>query len=733
MIISLDTFRRLARRVRSTSFQYVYPKWPYIHNLIFFSMRRRLLRLAHYLSIKSWKWMPEIFSTSQSETIRYRPLVSIIVPCYNHEQFLERRLDSVFGQTYSNTEVILLDDGSLDRSQEILESFANRYSERTRTFFSIENSGKPFMQWAKGLQQARGELVWIAESDDYCDLDFIEKLVPCFQNRGVMLAMGRSHFISHDERQEVWSLEQYLPGLGSTFWKSPFVETTQRLVQRQWATRNLVPNASGCLLRKPTGCGIQKQKWWQSLRICGDWLFYLDLAKGGLIAYEPKAINFYRQHPANSSVNQHGKKIYFEEHLQVAKWISSNFYLSNATLHAVKRELQARWQRSTNESIHVNIENEIQALPSIDRKPNIVIATYALVGGGGEIFPIRLANGLRDRGYSITILNCNQKPTQEEVLNMVNSDVPVITLKRLQDIGQIVHHFSVSIIHTHHAWVDTTIAELLDSFPKVRQVITSHGMYDYMDDHELKRIGILLRKSVQMATYVSETNREPLKRLGLTSSKMTHINNATRINDIVPFDRRSLGISDSSIVICLISRAIREKGWKEAIDAVCLLRKKFSYEIHLLLVGDGPTRKELSEHYKDLAFIHFLGFRADTCSLFAGSDLGILPSYFMGESQPLTLIECLLAGTPYVASNLGDIPKMLSCDEGLAGHLIPIRDGYCNPVDIAESIQNVLDGPQTLEYYRACARSAAKKFSWDGMLLTYEQVYRQVLDEKNLS
>jgi glycosyltransferase involved in cell wall biosynthesis len=248
-----------------------------------------------------------------------------------------------------------------------------------------------------------------------------------------------------------------------------------------------------------------------------------------------------------------------------------------------------------------------------------------------------------------------------------------------------------------------------------------------MDDHELKRIGKLLNKSVQMATYVSETNRTPLEELGLLSSQMVHINNATKINSIVPFDRQSLAISSSSTVICLVSRAIREKGWREAIDAVCLLRDQYSYEINLLLVGDGPVKDELVARYKDLSFIHFLGFRSDTCNLFAGSDLGILPSYFMGESQPLTLIESLLAGTPYVASDLGDIPKMLSCEEGLAGHLIPIRDSYCNPTDIAESIRSVLDGPQTLEFYRACARSAAKKFSWDSMLLAYEEVYRQVL------
>ena len=724
----LEGPRRLARQVRSRSFKYIYPRWPSLHNAIFFDLRRKAVKLIGYLRKNSWEWMPEIFASMQPEDLDDQPLVSIIVPCYNHAKFLQARLDSIAGQTYANTEVILLDDGSSDGSRAILEDFFDKHQSKTRIVLNEANSGKPFAQWSKGLELARGELVWIAESDDYCELDFVEKLIPTFRNRGVMLAVGRSSFVSHDGEQEVWSLEQYLPGLGPTFWKASFIETTQRLVERQWATRNLVPNASGCIFRKPAGAGIQKERWWQSLRICGDWLFYLDLARGGLVAYEPEAINYYRQHPANSSVNQHGKSRYFEEHLQVAKWISINFLLSDAAIRSVEAELQARWRRSTNDPMPVNIEGEIQALPSIDKKPNILIVTYALVGGGGEIFPIRLANGLRDKGYSATILNCDQKPTQAEVMKMVNSDVPVLTLQRLQDIGQIINHFSINIIHTHHAWVDTTVAELLDNFPEVKQVITSHGMYDYMDDNELKRIGRLLHKSVQMATYVSETNRAPLEKLGLPSSQMVHINNATKIDSIVPFDRQSLAISSTSFVICLVSRAIREKGWREAIDAVCLLRDRYSYEINLLLVGDGPVKDELIGRYKDLPFIHFLGFRPDTCNLFAGSDLGILPSYFMGESQPLTLIESLLAGTPYVASNLGDIPKMLSCDEGLAGHLIPIRDSYCNPIDIAESIRRVLDGPQTLEFYRACAKSAAKKFSWDSMLLTYEQVYKQVLD-----
>ena len=94
------------------------------------------------------------------------PLVSVIVPNYNHARYLEQRLDSVFGQTYPNFEVIILDDSSTDNSLEII----NRYKYNphlSQIVVNKTNSGSVFKQWAKGLSLAKGEWIWIAESDDY--------------------------------------------------------------------------------------------------------------------------------------------------------------------------------------------------------------------------------------------------------------------------------------------------------------------------------------------------------------------------------------------------------------------------------------------------------------------------------------------------------------------------------------------------------------------------------------
>ena len=102
------------------------------------------------------------------------PKVSIVVPNYNHARFLRRRVESVLRQTFHDFEVILLDDCSTDDSRSLLSSYAD--DPRVRIEFNEVNSGSPFKQWNKGVRLARGEYVWIAESDDYADERMLERL-----------------------------------------------------------------------------------------------------------------------------------------------------------------------------------------------------------------------------------------------------------------------------------------------------------------------------------------------------------------------------------------------------------------------------------------------------------------------------------------------------------------------------------------------------------------------------
>lgn len=107
----------------------------------------------------------------KSEGMNKEPLISVIIPIYNAEKYLERCLDSIVGQTYQNLEIILVDDGSTDRSREI----CIRYEEQDlRVFlYSQENQGQSGAR-NTGLDRIKGEYIAFVDSDDWLEDTAIE-------------------------------------------------------------------------------------------------------------------------------------------------------------------------------------------------------------------------------------------------------------------------------------------------------------------------------------------------------------------------------------------------------------------------------------------------------------------------------------------------------------------------------------------------------------------------------
>lgn len=101
------------------------------------------------------------------------PLVSVIVPIYNAEKYLERSLTCLHKQTYPNLEFILIDDGSTDNSWKICEEYRKKDS-RFKTYH-ITNSGASLAR-KYGLNKSIGEYISFIDADDYIDNNYIEQL-----------------------------------------------------------------------------------------------------------------------------------------------------------------------------------------------------------------------------------------------------------------------------------------------------------------------------------------------------------------------------------------------------------------------------------------------------------------------------------------------------------------------------------------------------------------------------
>jgi glycosyltransferase involved in cell wall biosynthesis len=208
--------------------------------------------------------------------------------------------------------------------------------------------------------------------------------------------------------------------------------------------------------------------------------------------------------------------------------------------------------------------------------------------------------------------------------------------------------------------------------------------------------------------------------------RFVRIDNAVDLIPINPIPRSELGVPEDAFLICLVSRAIPEKGWQEAIETVRLARKISGKEIHLLFVGAGPEYDRLQPLIHDNG-IHFLGFRANVRDYFATSDLGFLPSRFLGESFPLVLIECLHANRPMLATNVGEIEKMLSTNEGPAGTVFNLENGNIPIAEVAEIIVRYAEKTKSYLDHLQRVPAAAGKFDPAKMLKSYEKIYFELL------
>lgn len=115
-----------------------------------------------------------------------KPLVSVIIPIYKAEKYIEKCISCVRNQTYSNLEIILIEDGSPDRSGEICDALAKQ-DERIKVVHK-ENGGAATARNA-GLDIMTGEYVAFVDADDYMELDYIETLYQTLSSHNAQVAI----------------------------------------------------------------------------------------------------------------------------------------------------------------------------------------------------------------------------------------------------------------------------------------------------------------------------------------------------------------------------------------------------------------------------------------------------------------------------------------------------------------------------------------------------------------
>lgn len=226
------------------------------------------------------------------------PFISVIVPNYNYAQYLSMRIESILDQTFTDFELILLDDASTDESVSILENY--RHDKHvSHIVINEQNTGSPFKQWMKGILLSRGKYIWIAEADDLAKPDFLETCVHSMQGaEDVSICYTGSLLINSNGQVSRKDVNHWGHRTGKT--NACFDGTLFATHNLYW--KNYIINASGAIFSRSKAITLLDSSF-QCMRYCGDWLFWFEMSMKGQVIEVYKSLNYFRQHPAKVTEN----------------------------------------------------------------------------------------------------------------------------------------------------------------------------------------------------------------------------------------------------------------------------------------------------------------------------------------------------------------------------------------------------------------------------------------------
>lgn len=663
----------------------------------------------------------------------FKPLVSVIVPNFNHAQFLPERLNSIANQTYGNIEVILLDDCSSDNSTEVLSEFAAKCNYPCATLFNETNSGSVFSQWEKGVEQANGELIWICESDDFCEPEFLENLVAHFADRAVMIAFGKIEFV---DEQGI-----HMPGMQSLreqaeagIWDSVTSRPAKAWFDGALSARNVICNVGGCVMRKQT---IDTATWAKarSFKIAGDWFLYCRVAGSGKIVFEPDAIAYFRQHQKNTSASNFNKLYYFDEHEEIYREICASWKISTVSRQKFIENIRVQYDANQMHIAHGSFDARYPGYfneTTQDAREHFLIAMLGFIPGGGELFPLHLANQLVSSGYRVSIFAHSMNETNEDMLQQLDVRIPVYDGNYIRHVG--IRNFldcaGITLIHSHMISCDDFFFNQRDPIYDFPYTVSLHGSHDAVNG-DTEGLTKRMLEGVSYWVYTADKNLNIFSNIDVSPPK-----NIVKIPNAMPKDprpfpmtREDLDIPQDAVIYTLVARGIQQKGWRASVDAFNMLAAEYSQlNLHLILVGTGQQADLVIDKLQN-DNITYLGYQSCINGLYRISDCALVPTRYDGESFPLCIIQALQEGLPIISTDIGEIRSMLKKGPLKAGILLENVRNTSDYTDLLKEAIIEMANPSLRQSFRQAAGLLGKTYNMGELAERYLDVYKLAQDK----
>ena len=331
--------------------------------------------------------------------------VSVIVPNYNYEDYIEERIDSIVRQTYPIYELIVLDDKSTDNSVKVIKEKLDTIKDiKTKLIVNDKNSGCVFKQWNKGIKECNGDYFWIAEADDIADPRFLEEAMKGFDDKNVVLSYTESpridenNIITHTDSQDLYNI------FDTDRWNSSYINSGEEENKNYLSVVNTILNVSSVVWKKGNYEKILKEA--EDFHVGGDWYIYTKVLENGSISFSNKPYNFFRKHSKSVSTVVKAD-IEYKEICRIQDGVANKYKLP-MEIYALQRKRRNYMDHEVSKDV---------------RKKRVAwVIPHPGKGSGGHRTIIQNVNALVKAGYECDIyVEEDFVSTDEMVAEKINS------------------------------------------------------------------------------------------------------------------------------------------------------------------------------------------------------------------------------------------------------------------------------------------------------------------------
>ena len=601
-----------------------------------------------------------------------KPLVSVIVPCFNYGDYIEEAIDSVLNQTFQDFEIIVVDDGSTD----------------PHTIKILHNLNKPktkvIHQKNQKLPNARNNGIKISKGKYICCLDADDLIKPTYLEKCLIKLETENLDICYTWLQEFGDSDQVWPT--DDFDLSTLVE------------RNCV-EVSAVFSRSIW----QKTGGYDSTMIDGyeDWNFWIAIAKAGGVGKKiDEPLFLYRKH-GRSMIDDA-----IEKHQLLYQKIQNNHQELYQNLQKISDMKNSRLQYCVEKGYRNLLQNINQQ--KSDTKSILFVLPFTVLGGVDTV-TLNLIKYFRKYEFEINVITTLSPLLEQEDCTVKYEKIitGIYHLPKLlpeyqwkECIFYLIESKQVDFIFlAGSSFFYTILAEVKQNFPKIKIIDQLYNEYGHLENNrkfaDYIDFNIVENETVESCLLLTHKEQPAKVRLIKNGIDINYFDsNTIRLIDINSLKKNAL-IPDSSFIISFIGRFSPEKCPEFFLGIANYLKNERN--IYFVLAGNGVMEEQLKSYItneKLSGHIHCPGI-VDPKIYLAISNLVILPSKIDG--RPNIVLESLSMGVPVVASSVGGLPEI-------------IKDSYngflCKPGDIDDFVNRIKQILKDEELYLSMKKNA---------------------------